>query len=88
MILESVVSKNLRKCHAFFTTGSQNDINVLNKSPLFIEVIIGESHTVHFTVKGNQFDMGYYLADKIYLEWATFVKTVNAPQSPEDKLFS
>jgi hypothetical protein len=32
--------------------------------------------------------MGYYLTDKIYLEWAAFVKTVNVPQSAEDKLFS
>jgi HD superfamily phosphohydrolase YqeK len=85
MILEGVASKNLRIWHAFFgTTGSQNDINVLNKSPLFIEAIRGEAPTVN----GNQYDMGYYLADKIYPEWAAFVKTVNAPQSAEDKLFS
>ena len=68
--------------------GSQNDINVLNKSPLFIQAIKGESSTVHYTVNGNQYDMGYYLADKIYPEWAVFVKTVSAPQSAEDKLFS
>ena len=68
--------------------GSQNDINVLNKSPLFIQAIKGESPTVHYTVNGNQYDMGYYLADKIYPEWAVFVKTVSAPQSAEDKLFS
>jgi hypothetical protein len=74
---------------AFFgTTGSQNDINVLNKSPLFIEAIRGESPAVHYIVNRNQYDMGYYLADKIYLEWVAFVKTVNGPQSVEDKLFS
>jgi hypothetical protein len=89
MILEAVASKNLRIWHAFFgTAGSQNDINVLNKSPLFIEAIRGEAPTVHYSVNGNQYDMGYYLADKIYPEWAAFVKTVNAPQSVEDKLFS
>jgi hypothetical protein len=43
---------------------------------------------MHYNVNGNQYDMGYYLADKIYSEWATFVKTVSAPQSLEDKLFS
>jgi hypothetical protein len=89
MILEAVASKNLCIWHAFFgTAGSQNDINVLNKSPLFIEAIRGEAPTVQYTVNGNQYDMGYYLADKIYLEWATFVKTVNAPQSAEDIIFT
>jgi hypothetical protein len=89
MILEVVASKNLCIWHAFFgTAGPQNDINVLNKLPLFIEAIRGEAPTVQYTVNGNQYDMGYYLADKIYPEWATFVKTVNAPQSAEDKLFS
>ncbi|CAN6338303.1 unnamed protein product [Urochloa humidicola] len=89
MILEAVATKNLHIWHAFFgTAGSQNDIDVLNKSPLFIEAIKGEAPTVHYTVNGTQYDMGYYLADRIYPEWAVFVKTVSAPQSVEDKLFA
>ncbi|XP_062209204.1 uncharacterized protein LOC133910985 [Phragmites australis] len=89
MILEAVASHDLRIWHAFFgTPGSQNDINVLNKSPLFIQAIKGEAPTVQYIVNGTQYDMGYYLADKIYPEWAVFVKTVTAPQSAEDKLFA
>jgi hypothetical protein len=44
MILEVVASQDLRIWHAFFrTAGSNNDINVLNKSPLFIQKIEGGS---------------------------------------------
>jgi hypothetical protein len=89
VILEAVATYDLRIWHAFFgTAGSQNDINVLNKSPLFIQAIKGEAPTVQYYVNGTQYDMGYYLADKIYLEWAVFVKTVTAPQSAQDKLFA
>ena len=71
MILEAVASHNLRIWHAFFgTAGSSNDINVLNKSPLFINVLKGEAPRVQYTVNGTQYDMGYYLANKIYPEWA------------------
>ena len=72
----------------FCTAGSSNDINVLNKSPLFINVLKGEAPRVQYTVNGRQYDMGYYLADKIYPEWAVFVKTISAPQTDEDKLFA
>ncbi|TVU13235.1 hypothetical protein EJB05_40770, partial [Eragrostis curvula] len=89
MILEAVATKSLRIWHAFFGTAeSQNDINVLNKLPLIIQAIKGETHTIHYNVNGTQYDMGYYLADRIYPEWAVFVKTVSNPQSVEDKLYS
>jgi hypothetical protein len=65
MILEAVASQDLRIWHFFFgVAGAQNDINVLNKSPLFIEAIKGKAPRVHFNVNGNDYEGGYYLADK------------------------
>jgi hypothetical protein len=72
IILEAVASYDLHIWHAFFgIPGSNNDINVLNQSPLFIlfiEAIKGEAPRVQFTVNGTQYSTGYYLADAIYPE--------------------
>ena len=89
VMLEAVASHDLWIWHAFFgVAGSNNDINVLNRSPLFTEVVQGRAPEVHFTVNGNEYNMGYYLADGIYPEWATFVKTIHLPQCNKDALFA
>ncbi|XP_051208182.1 uncharacterized protein [Lolium perenne] len=89
MILEAVASQDLRIWHAYFgTAGSNNDINVLNKSHLFIQELKGEAPRVQFTVNGRQYNKGYYLADGIYPEWAVFVKTIALPQTEKHKLFA
>ncbi|XP_057425265.1 uncharacterized protein LOC130718659 [Lotus japonicus] len=46
--------------------GSNNDINVLNQSPVFNEVLSGNAPMVNFSVNGTMYNMGYYLADGIY----------------------
>jgi hypothetical protein len=47
IILEAVASQDLRIWHAFFgVPGSNNDINVLNQSPLFIEALEGQAPQV------------------------------------------
>ena len=77
MILEAVACQDLRIWHAYFgVAGSNNDINVLNKSHLFVKELKGEAPRVH------------YLADGIYPEWAVFVKTIPLPQTDIDKLFA
>ncbi|XP_071676483.1 uncharacterized protein [Lolium perenne] len=89
VILEAVASHDLRIWHAFFgVPGSNNDINVLNQSPLFTEVLQGNAPQVEYYVNGQQYKKGYYLADGIYPEWAVFVKTVPLPQTDKDKLFA
>ena len=89
MILEAVASQDLHIWHAFFgIAGSNNDLNVLNNSPLFFDALKGEAPQVQFSVNGNEYSTGYYLADGIYPEWAAFMKTIPLPQTEKHKLFA
>jgi hypothetical protein len=72
----------------FWVAGSNNDINVLNQSDLFVDLLRGEAPKVQYFVNGRQYTQPYYLADGIYPEWAVFVKSIRAPQSAEHKLFA
>jgi hypothetical protein len=81
IILEAVASHDLWIWHAYFgMRGSCNDINVLHRSPLFAWLAVGEAPPFNFEVSGHQYNMGYYLADGIYPQWATFVKTISKPR--------
>ena len=89
MILEAVATHDLRIWHSYFgVAGANNDINVLNHSPLFIQALKGEAPQVHFSVNGKQYNNGYYLADGIYPQWAAFVKSIAAPQSDKDTVYA
>ncbi|XP_057432361.1 uncharacterized protein LOC130725125 [Lotus japonicus] len=68
--------------------GSNNDINVLNQSPVFNEVLSGNALMVNFSVNETMYNMGYYLADGIYPPWATFVKTIPMPQGEKRQKFA
>ncbi|WVZ88227.1 LOW QUALITY PROTEIN: hypothetical protein U9M48_034771, partial [Paspalum notatum var. saurae] len=89
LILEAVAGPNLWIWHAFFgMPGSMNDINVLHRSPVFDDIASGNAPPVSYVVNGNQYDMGYYLADGIYPDWATLIKGVSAPTTDQEKLFT
>ena len=89
IILEAVASKDLWIWHSFFgMPGSHNDINVLQRSPIFDRLAKGEGPQVNFNINGNDYSMGYYLADGIYPSWATFVKTIPEPQGNKKKYFA
>lgn len=80
VVLEAIASSDLWIWHAFFgMPGTHNDISILDHSPLFTNLVQGIAPEAHFAVNGRQYNMGYYLADGIYPDWATLVKTISEP---------
>jgi hypothetical protein len=73
IILEEVASHDRWIWHAFFgVAGSNNDINVLNQSHLFVEQLRGEAPKVQYSINGREYNIGYYLADGIYIQSGLF----------------
>ena len=60
VMLEVVASKDLWIWHAFFgVAGSNNDINVLNQSDVFNDVMQGRAPEIHYTINYTKYNMGY-----------------------------
>ena len=69
LILEAVASQDLLRLHTFFGVArSNNDINVLNQSTLFLEQLKGKAPRVNYNVNDKKYQLGYYLVDGIYPE--------------------
>ena len=67
IILEAVASYDLWIWHSFFgLPGSNNDINVLEKSHVFFEFAQGRAPAINYSINGHNYTMRYYLADGIY----------------------
>ncbi|XP_010428435.1 PREDICTED: uncharacterized protein LOC104713084 isoform X1 [Camelina sativa] len=89
IVLEAVASQDLWIWHAFFgPPGILNDINVLDRSPVFYDVLQGIAPKVKFFVNGRAYHMAYYLTDGIYPNWATFIQSIPMPQDPKSSLFA
>ena len=89
IILEAVADYDLWIWHAYFgMPGSNNDINVLESSPLFANLANGIAPPANYTILGKNYNMGYYLADGIYPKWSTLVQTIHEPRGPKKKLFA
>ncbi|XP_071700372.1 uncharacterized protein [Rutidosis leptorrhynchoides] len=67
IMLEAVASYDNWIWHAYFgMAGSNNDLNVLNASPLFDSLLTDTAPQVSYEIGDVDFDRGYYLADRIY----------------------
>ncbi|GKC47676.1 probable serine/threonine-protein kinase PBL7 [Tanacetum coccineum] len=67
IMLEAIASQDLWIWHAFYgMAGANNDINVLDNSLLFDDLLDDLSPVVPYVVNGVEYRNGYYLADGIY----------------------
>ncbi|GJY97481.1 retrotransposon protein, putative, ty1-copia subclass [Tanacetum coccineum] len=78
------------RCDSFFDEGLttvQIRINVLDNSPLFDGLLNDTAHVVPYVVNGVGYEKGYYLADGIYPQWATFVKSFTVANDAKHAYF-
>ncbi|XP_048608167.1 uncharacterized protein LOC106410473 [Brassica napus] len=84
IVLEAVASEDIWIWHAFFgLPGTLNDINVLDRSPVFDDIIKGRAPTVKFKVNNHT-----YLTDGIYPNWSTFIQSISLLQGDKAELFA
>ena len=62
-----MASQNLWIWHTFFgPPGILNDINVLDRSPIFDDIFQGRAPRLEYVVNGHMYKLTYYLTDGIY----------------------
>jgi len=87
--LEAVVDCRLWFWHAYIgVPGAINDINILDQSPLFVELMQGKAPKVTFLVNNNVYEMGYYLTDGVYPKWKVLMQTIPEPLGRKQKLYA
>ncbi|XP_010474135.1 PREDICTED: uncharacterized protein LOC104753604 [Camelina sativa] len=89
IVLEAVASQDLWIWHAFFgPPGTLNDINVLERSSVFDDILEDRAPRVTYVVNGRQYNMAYYLTDGTYPNWATFIQSITLLRGRKAKLFA
>jgi Plant transposon protein len=89
LVLEAIADNRTRFWHFNFgAPGALNDLNVLERSPLFENAVNGEAPRVDFVVNGNEYQYAYWLGDGIYPPYACIVKTLQNPVTRMQKMFA
>ncbi|KAE8974234.1 hypothetical protein PR003_g19319 [Phytophthora rubi] len=89
IIMEAVATHNLWIWHSYAgLPGSNNDINVVNRSPLMVKWLRGSAPKHSFRVNGNNYSMCYLLCDGIYPPWSVFMKTISKPVDEKQKFYA
>ncbi|XBI60091.1 hypothetical protein VPH35_041052 [Triticum aestivum] len=57
--------------------GYHNDINLLQRSPLFAMSTAGQAHPCNYAINGHEYNLGYCVVDDIYPPWVTSIKAIS-----------
>ena len=89
VILEVVADQSTWFWHAFFGfPRGNNDINILDQSPLVVNMLCGEGHDITFEVNSHTYPRYYLLIDGIYSQWSCFVHPIYVPQGEMKKHYT
>jgi hypothetical protein len=89
IILEAIADQSLWIWHAFFgLPRGNNDINVLDRSPLIANMLRGDGKDLNFTVNGYVYPRFYLLTNGIYPQWSCFIQPIHKPQGEKRQHFA
>jgi hypothetical protein len=89
IILEAVADQSLHIWHIYSgLPGSNNDLNVLDRSPLIHDLLNGAACDMTFEVNEQVYNRYYLLADGIYPQWSCFVQSIHNPHDEKMKHFA
>jgi len=72
----------------FGAPGTMNDLNILDRLPVFDDIINGIAPQVNYYVNETEYHLAYYLTDGIHPKWATFIQSIRLPQAEKQSLFA
>ena len=72
----------------FGIPGSNNDVNVLDRSPLIHNLLTSETSDMTFEVNGQEYKQYSLLADGIYPLWSCFVQSIHMSGDEKMKHFA
>jgi hypothetical protein len=64
-----------------------NDNNILDQSPLFVELMRGLAPKVTFIANNTIYEMGYYLTNGVYPKWKVLMQTIPEPLGHKQQLY-
>jgi hypothetical protein len=87
--LEVVCDQRLWIWHDYCgLSGGNNDLNVLDRSPLVRNLLLRYANGLGFWVNSNWYEKYYLLVDGIYPKWACFVQSFKDREDQKESNFA
>jgi hypothetical protein len=89
IVTEIVATGDLWVWHHYFgEAGTENDINTLDHSPLFLKVLDESFPRLSYVLNNTTQKDPYFLVDGIYPNWRCFAKPISSPTTETQKHYT